>query len=60
MIKCIAPLTPREQEVYNLLVECKNAKENKQEINNIIINNKNTYCSYIGENTHKFSKRVDI
>lgn len=27
MIKCIEPLTPREQEVYNLLVECKNAKE---------------------------------
>ena len=27
MIKCIEPLTPREQEVYNLLVECKSTKE---------------------------------
>lgn len=27
MIKCITPLTKREKEIYDLLVECKSTKE---------------------------------
>lgn len=32
MIKCITPLTPREQEIYDLLVECKNTKEISEQL----------------------------